>query len=250
MSKLTKTQITSWLKQKFHTTLKTIYPEGYTCIICGKELTDEDRETSLCQKCRNSLPYRQENVCPVCGVYVENKGLCRNCAKTKPPFSTALAPFDYKGIIRSLINNYKDGGNAWMDRYIAKYLIDYILALDLKADLITFVPSSEHALLKRGFEHTRRVATHISKGTHIMLTDPLKCIANHNEQTSLKTAKRYINADTSFIVKEEFDRSEILGKKIILFDDIMTSGATVTKCAALLKEGGAKEVIIVTFSRA
>ncbi len=249
MPKSTKIKINNtWIKARWNSLMKTLYPYGYTCLFCGDELGEEDRATSLCPKCRKALPVRRENVCPICGAYTGN-GICEACLKEVPPFSASYAPFDYIGIIRSIINNYKDGANPWMDKYLARYLLDFFKPKNIDADYIAFVPSSTKAVKRRGFDHTKRIAKLLTYGNGIPIIDALECIELRKEQSSLNLLKRETNATKSFKIREGFDKSTILGKKVILFDDIMTTGATVTTCASILKNNGAREIIILTIAR-
>ncbi len=249
MPKPTKIQINARLKAQWNSLMKTLFPEGYTCLFCGSELNEEDRVTSLCPKCRKSLPVRRANVCPICGEYTGINGICPKCIKSIPPFSASYAPFDYTGIIRSIINNYKDGANPWMDKYLAKYLLDFFKSKNITADYIAFVPSSAKMVKRRGFDHTKRIVKLLMIGSGIPMLDALSCIESRHDQSSLDTLQRESNATKSFKIKEDFDRSVILGKRVILFDDIMTTGATVTTCANILKNNGAREIIILTIAR-
>lgn len=249
MPKRKETKIDLWLKSSLEHFKRSIYPEAYVCHFCGAELNEEDREDSLCPKCRARLPYRHENVCPVCGEYVNSPGLCSKCRKSTPPFVKAYSAFDYKGAIQRMIINYKEECSPWLGPYIAKYLTSYAKAMDITADYLTYVPSSAFAVKRRGFEPNRKVAVLLSNSIGIPLTEPLCRKIQKKDQKELNAEQRFDNVAHAFAMKEEYDRSILIGKRVLLIDDVMTTGATVTACARILKANGAKEIIILTLAR-
>ncbi|MBQ8177602.1 MAG: ComF family protein [Clostridia bacterium] len=249
MSKFSQTKAYTWLKDKWQHFKHAMYPEAYVCHCCGTEIGDDDREDSLCPKCRERLPYRHEQTCPICGCYTHTLSPCKRCQIAMPPYKQALAPFDYTGAIRRMIINYKDNGSPWLAPYIAKYLITYAKAMELTADYLVYVPSSDKAIKTRGFEHNKKVATLICTALDMPLTEPLHRVYQKKDQSNLTYEERYQNVQGSFILREDYDRSLLIGKKILLIDDVMTTGATVTTCAQILKNNGAQEIIILTLAR-
>lgn len=249
MAKSKETAFISWIKEQIVHFKKALYPEAYSCIVCGAELGEEDRVDSLCDKCRAKLPFRTNAVCPICGRYVHQVGTCLSCYKNQPTYSHAYAPFDYTGPIRTMINNYKDNGKRWLATYIAKYLVDYAKAMELNADCIVYVPSHPKAIKRRGFEHNRPTSEKVSGALNITLYEPLKRINQKKDQTGLSFEERLANVGDCFILDETFDMAQLKDKKILLLDDVMTTGATVATCAGLLKHNGAKEIIVLTLAR-
>lgn len=249
MSKPNQTKAYAWLKEKLNRFKNTLFPKAYVCHVCGAEIGEDGREDSLCPKCRERLPYRHDNTCPICGNYVAIPGLCARCRTSRPPYSQAFAPFDYTGSIRRMIINYKDNGSPWLAPYIAKYLIDYAKAMELHADYLVYVPSSDKALKTRGFEHNKKVAMLLCTALELPLIEPLHRVSQKKDQSDLTFEERYQNVNGSFILRDDYDRSQLIGKKILLIDDVMTTGATVTTCAQVLKSNGAQEIIILTLAR-
>lgn len=249
MGKLEENKVVAWLKTINSKFLHALFPEGYSCFICGKELDDKHREYSLCQKCLEKLPYRQALTCPKCGKYVTTQGECVSCRNMILPYHKAYAPFDYTGSIRYMIVNYKDKGSPWLHQYISKFLIDYAKAMEITADYLVYVPSSDKAIKRRGFEHNKRVAVALSNALNIPLTEPLHRVFQTKDSRNLTIDDRFKNVSNSFKMREDYDKSLLIGKKILIIDDVMSSGATVTTCAQILKYNGAKEINILTLAR-
>ncbi len=249
MPKLEKTKIDAWLKRVFSRFSHALYPEGYTCYICGAELDEKHRAHSLCDKCLARLPYRHELTCPVCGIYVTQPGECVNCRDNVLPYRKAYAPFDYTGSIRYMIVSYKDKGSPWLHQYISRFLIDYAKAMEITADYLVYVPSSEKALKTRGFEHNKRVAIAVANALDMELTEPLHRVMQTRDSHKLKGKERYENVSHSFKMREDYDKSILIGKRVLIIDDVMSTGATATTCAQILKNNGAKEINILTLAR-
>ena len=244
-----KTKIIAWLKDVGLAFRKALNPEGYVCYVCGKELDDNHRKYSLCEKCLAKLPFRQGETCPICGKYVTRIGPCVACRNSNLPYKKAYAPFNYSGVIRRMIVNYKDRHNPWLYTYISTFLIDYAKGMALTADYIAYVPSSDKALLQRGFEHNKKVAESLANALGIELIEPLKRVFQKKDSRNLTTEERYANVRGAFVVKEDFDKTALIDKNILLIDDVMSSGATITTCAQVLKLNGAKEINLLTLAR-
>ena len=244
-----KTKIIAWLKDVGLAFRKALNPEGYVCYVCGKELDEKHREHSLCEKCLGKLPYRQAETCPVCGKYVTRPGPCVACNNANLPYKKAYAPFDYSGSIRSMVVNYKDRSKPWLHTYIAKFLIDYAKGMELKGDYIVYVPSSEQAIKRRGFEHNKKIAEALANALDIPLIEPLRRVFQKKDSRNLTTEERYANVRGAFVIKDGYDRTELIGKSILLIDDVMSSGATITTCAQVLKLNGVREINLLTLAR-
>ncbi len=244
-----KIQIIAWLKDVGLKFRKALNPEGYVCYGCGKELDDKHREYSLCEKCLSKLPYRHAETCPICGRYVQHPGPCIECVNANLPYKKAYAPFDYSGSIRRMIVSYKDKSSPWLHSYISKFLIDYAKAMELNADYVVYVPSSDKAIKRRGFEHNKKIAEALAEALDMQLIEPLQRIFQKKDSLHLTTEERYNNVKGAFAIQEGYDRTNIIGKTILLIDDVMSSGATITTCAQILKLNGAKEITILTLAR-
>ena len=125
-------------------------------------------------------------------------------------------------------------------------MANYIKGLQLKFDLVTAVPSTKKTLRQRGFDHTELIAAEFSELVEMPYRKLLLRTKHKLDQSRLSFADRFNAVKGNFSAMPETDLSE---KTVLLIDDILTSGATASECAAVLKKQGAKRVYVLTFAR-
>lgn len=225
---------------------RTMFPEGYVCLGCGKELRSEFRDQSLCPECLEALPFKTGKTCAICGTNIYVGRLCRRCSAFTPEFDRAVAPFNYNGLARKFVLDLKIGGKVFLARYMADYMANYIKGLQLKFDLVTAVPSTKKTLRQRGFDHTELIAAEFSELVEMPYRKLLLRTKHKLDQSRLSFADRFNAVKGNFSAMPDAD---ITGMTVLLIDDILTSGATASECAAVLKKQGAKRVYVLTFAR-
>ena len=207
----------------FNRLLALLFPPK--CILC-RELLSRD-ETDLCHKCRIEVP-----------------------EFTKPKNNLSFiahwtAVWYYKDSVRLSLLRFKfSGRRSYADAY------GRLLAMKLQSnemddfDILTFVPSSFRRKQKRGFDHVRLIAGAVARELNVPLTSALKKIRHTPPQSSiLDASKRRANVLGVYRV---ITPEQVKGKRILLIDDIVTTGSTVSECARVLLTAGAKEVILAT----
>lgn len=199
--------------------LALLFPEK--CVLCRSIL--EKNETDLCRNCRT-----------------ETEELVRE----KFPIHflagwTAL--WYYKGNVRSSLLRFKFGGAAAYGTVYGR-----LLAMKLYReypngfDVLTWVPISPLRRWRRGYDHVAIIAQSVGKELGMAPVPLLKKIRNAPPQSNLRdSSRRKANVLGAFAVT---DPSEVAGKRILLLDDIITTGATASECARMLLTAGAKEV--------
>lgn len=204
-----------------------IYGKNDTCIICG-ELESEEY---LCPKCRNNI--RIMNL----KHEIEKDGIKFQC------YSLGAYSFTLKKLILLL----KYDKEFLAARLIAKYLSEFIKdnIID-KIDMITFIPSSRESLKKRGFNQCEVICKFVSNDCNVPYKSLMYKEINGRDQIGLDTIKRWQNVKDSFKMKKSVD---INGKRILLIDDVITTGATAFYGAKCLKNSGALEVYILTVAK-
>ena len=202
--------------------------------------------------------------CPLCGVYVEHQGdWCEEClAKTAQPFFVPLtqkkygalngawAMGRYEGALRDLILavKYRAQPSA------ARFLHTVTSAADKKLtlppiDMATAVPLHETRLQERGFNQVQLIFMPWLEMRHIPLLPLLIRVKDTRRQFMLKSAERFVNISNAFVINAAtVDEDEVRGKSILLLDDILTTGSTLTECAKVLKAAGASYVYAVTLT--
>lgn len=162
--------------------------------------------------------------------------------KQKPSFSKVVTYGLYEGVLAEAINQLKFHGLKRLSRPIGRLLLN----LDIpQADGIVPVPLSTRGLRERGFNQSLLIAKSISKGIKVpLLIDLLFKRKETRPQIGLSAKERKLNLKNAFEV-----RGEIKGLRLLLVDDVMTTGATITECSKQLMKAGAKEVFVLILAR-
>lgn len=215
--------------------IKYIFPSGLYCVVCGNYI-DETRKYGLCDHCIRHMNFG-------CSTF--------DCS---PYFQYGFAAMGYGLYERRLIFNLKYNGKTYMAPIIAQIMYDAIYnqvvqgkdCPILDADMIIPVPIHEKRLKERGFNQTERIAKHLGRKISINVEpNVLKRVKETHTQRALSAEERKSNMEDAFIVPEN-KIQKVKNKRIILLDDIYTTGATVTSCAKTLYEAGAEKISVLT----
>ncbi len=156
----------------------------------------------------------------------------------------------YDDVIKRAIHLYKYKGALWIEPILAEMLIQRIKSESdwNEPDAVIPVPLHFVKYNERGFNQAERLSARVSKATGIPLnTKILKRVKYTETQTTLDRSRRSENVKNAFVIR---DKSVWLkGKKVILIDDVMTTGATVNECARVLRKAGAIKVAVWTVAR-
>ena len=201
------------------------YPQ--VCGFCGQKIN----ERYTCRKCLNIIEYYQEMVVvPKC---IENRY-----------YDKVFSVLNYKGFFKNKMLAYKFHNAKYLGTSFAEILALFIKKYRIKADFIIAVPISKKRLRERGYNQSEIIATKVSEFTQIQYGENILIkIKNNLRQSELTLHERKENVRNAYLIK---NIEKIKNKKIILLDDIYTTGATLNECAKVLKENGAQEVIALT----
>jgi ComF family protein len=168
--------------------------------------------------------------------------VCGQCLKKTPLFSRVINYGIYEGVLAEAINHLK----FYKVKRLAKPLGSLLAAFDLSgSDGIIPVPLSIGSLRERGFNQSLLISRVISKKFHVpLLMDNLRKTKETPPQIGLSARERLLNLKNAFEV-----RGSIRGLRLLLLDDVMTTGATVAECSKELMKAGAKEVSVLTLAR-
>lgn len=205
---------------KLLTTLKDevldiIYPPKNSCIICESEFI------GICPLCKSKIQKIKEN-------------------------EEILSYGYYNGVLKKLILEFKYNKNFVSGSILAVFLCEIIRNNNMDIDFIVFIPSSKKALKDRGFNQCEYLAKELKKNLNINICKDIIKNKNIKEQKFLSKEERLKNIKGAFSLKTD---KNIKNKKLLLIDDVMTTGATLYECESLLKKSGAASIKMLTVAK-
>lgn len=211
-----------------------LFPSRFTCNFCKCEINKESKH-DLCEKCLESIPYMKERVCIKCGgsLKAEEK-VCSFCKTVTRYFTMARAPLEYSGAVSTAIQNLKYHNKKYLAKTLAYFMSLEYFKNDFVADVIIPIPLYKDRQKKRGFNQSDILGEELSKLIGVeMNTKAFARIRHTAYQTKLNYAERQENLKGCFKV---IDKSALKGKRILLIDDVFTTGATLENASETLKK--------------
>ena len=196
--------------------LNIIYPIEEKCMVC-----DEDGFIGICPSCKSRI----------------------NKAKNE---GSILSYGFYGGILKSLILKFKYVSNYNVGYLLANFLIEIIKESEIDIDIICYIPMIRKDERKRGFNQCKLIANEIGYNLNIPVSNCIKKVKHTKEQKKLTKEERIKNLIGAFEVTSNED---IKNKRVLLIDDVMTTGATIGECTKILKKSGVKEIIVLTIAK-
>jgi len=204
----------------FECILDLLYPPR--CMLCRKFLPDKRRD--ICLRCSKKLPALMSDS-PRRDI--KNIRLC-------------IAPFSYRGELRKSLHRYKFNGLTAYGRIYAEFIAKSIDENHISCDIISWVPLSKKGLRKRGYDQAELIAKELAKIKGLPCERLLVKIKDTPRQSSIKG--RQARADNVSGAYRCASAEELLGKRVLLIDDIVTTGATLRECASILRGAGCNEI--------
>lgn len=214
------------------------------CILCQLKL-DTPSQSNICSSCLQDLPWL-EHCCKVCALPLpsdQGNLICGQCQKKQPTFKKAQALFHYQFPINQLISGIKFNRNTQFISHIARLMADH-LTTHQSIDCLMPIPMHRYSLIKRGFNQAALLCEKISQYSGIP-SDHKSLIKARStpQQHSLQRKERLKNQKGAFKCKP------IIHKRILLIDDVMTTGATFEAASLALLNAGAEEVYGLALAR-
>ena len=222
------------------------------CHVCRTFIPDATH-VHICSACRERLLPIDSPLCVVCGIPYVGAGedhICGGCATSRCHYDAARAALVYEGISHDLIHAFKYRNKTHLCRPLALLTIERLAGFvsARSPDLIIPVPLHRKRLRSRGFNQAVLLGNIFSDFWKIPLDrHNLRRIRWTEPQVNLSAHERRSNVKGAFYVQHP---SQVSGRRVLLVDDVLTTGSTVEECAAVLKKAGAVEVIVVTVVRA
>lgn len=215
-------------------------PKCSICKVSSEEL--------ICPKCLESLPLIEGNICRFCGkptLYTVNQ--CRDCRGKRFYFVQARAVWRYNGFGKDLIHAFKYENERRLAPILAEMAFAKITR-EIFVDRITWVPLHSSRKAERGYNQSELLAREIGRLSGFIAVPVLKRKRRTEDQNKLPLDKRKDNVKGAFALMADAD-ADVDNNKILLVDDVYTTGSTVNECSRILKRGGAARVEVLTLAR-
>jgi competence protein ComFC len=212
------------------------YPER--CVGCERRASDV-----LCRTCFDTLPRVGSPVCGRCGLPTAFATfVCEECKNVDFGFQSARAPLKYDGVGKQVVHALKYRGYKRVVGRLAAPLMLQVVG-EGHFDAVVPVPLHSSRLRKRGFNQAELLARGVAEKLKATVSDTLEVVRGTRDQVELSAAQRRAN------VAGAYTATKPLRGKILLIDDVFTTGATMSACAGTMVRAGAKEVHALSLCR-
>lgn len=223
------------------------------CAACGRPATDRSLPF-FCRSCWGSIRPIDGPLCPRCGRPFDSPlalayspgHTCGPCRERLPRFDRALSPYRYDGVLEQAIRLFKYRRKDALADPLADLMLVWADRLP-PVDVVMPVPLHPARLRAREFNQSLLLANRIARRLGLPLSfERLERVRETRPQTELDRADRARNVRRAFAVR---DPEGLEGRRVLLVDDVLTTGATVNDCARALRRAGAASVCVLTLAR-
>ena len=218
------------------------------CLVCNQPL-DAPSRGPVCASCWRGIQPLTPPFCQSCGDPLRTwrapsaSTLCTRCRRMAPPLDLARAVGGYDGALRAILHGFKYDGRRSLANTLAALMRDRSDGVLADADLVVPVPLHWWRRRRRGFNQAADLAARLE----LPVVHALRRIRATATQTHLPASQRHRNVRGAFAPRRA--ARHVVGRIVVLVDDVSTTGATLTACARVLKACGAKEVRALTAAR-
>ena len=239
----------SWLRAELSGLLNLLLPPS--CPLCGGML-EAAAVSSFCPDCLAGFPPLDSSFCPRCALpYPLPAGsnhLCEACLRREPPFLYTRCLGLYDASLRDAIQRFKFNGAVHFDRPLARLLSAEIQDVysSFRPDLLVAVPLHRQRLKTRTYNQSLLLARELGRLRQLPAPSRLlRRLRATLPQQGLAAEERRTHLKGAFAMSDRLD-----GERVLLVDDVFTTGATARECAATLLAGGASQVVVAVLARA
>lgn len=228
--------------------LDIVYPRY--CAACG---SGSSGGNYLCWDCLVDMPFIRDPYCSICGDpfdgAVEHDFVCSWCLQHEPAFDMARSAVRYRGVVGDLLQQFKYHHATYLAYDLCLLLEGCVNAHIIQGgiDAIAYVPLHPRKARARSFNQARLLAEQLSRRLGVPVErNALRRVRWTSTQTRLSAEARRANVSGAFVcpIPDWID-----GRRWLLVDDVMTTGATVDACARVLRQHGARRVVVATVAR-
>ncbi len=213
------------------------YPQR--CVGCDRRASD-----LLCLQCFEALPRIGHPFCARCGMPTAFESfVCDECKGADFGFASARAPLRYTGVGKEIVHTLKYGGYTRVVERLAAPLMVGVIDPGDRFDSVVPVPLHRSRLRRRGFNQAELLARGVARKINAPVSGTLQVVRRIRDQVELSAAGRRANVAGAFRA-----RDRVQGR-VLLIDDVFTTGATMSACAETLLGAGAREVHALSLCR-
>lgn len=223
---------------------------------CGNCGVDVSADAALCLDCWRAVTFISEPMCDICGVPFDVRpfgpAVCGDCLAGPPAFDRARSAVLYDDATRPAILSFKHGDRLTLAPLFAAWMRGAGAGLLQDADLIVPVPLHRWRLLARRYNQSAILARILGRDFGVRVVDSLLVRTRHTPSQGRKSAtQRASNVRGAFALWNNCGgNTEVIEDcRIVLIDDVFTTGATVSACTRVLRQGGARAVDVLTLAR-
>lgn len=229
------------MKKYFNVILNTIFP--LKCEVCRRQLPLV-AEARICESCRGKILPIGDNFCRKCGKSLQIvTDFCVDCQGNDTLYYESIkAAGIYHGVLRETIHAFKYERRSCLGSALGDFMLSsFQRHFSLNSlDKLVPVPLHKKQYRQRQYNQSEILAKNLSRSTGIpVAADTLARIRETRPQFTLNKQERAHNIRNSFAVK---NKAWLQEAKVLVIDDICTTGSTINECARILKQSGAKEV--------
>jgi ComF family protein len=210
----------------------------------------DQRGMLLCTDCRPTVPWLPTDVCPRCAARSSGGRVCRRCAGSgaRRHLASVRAACTFDGVVRTAIHHLKFRQARYMASLLAQLLAKGLARRPIEADLVLPVPLSPSRHRQRGYNQSELIALAVKRLGHLPAPSPdsLTRVRDTRPQVGLPAAERLRNLRGAFRCEAP---KLVAGRRCLLIDDVMTTGATLEACAEPLVQAGAERVRALVVAR-
>ena len=221
------------------------------CSVCSAPVEPSEY---LCRPCSCKAPRIKAPFCARCSEpfpgAITDDFSCANCSHRVLHFEAAVAAFRSRGVVRKLVHDFKYGRHLHLRHPLAHWLLETLDDPRLhgrRFDVVVPVPLHPARKRERGFNQAELLAELLSARAGLPLRNALERIRYTTTQTAFDRAERMENLHNAFRLRKNAD---VRGWRVLLIDDVLTTGSTLSECARVLKAAGAISVHAATAARA
>ena len=219
--------------------LDLLYPPR--CVLCGRG------GDFVCERCIETLPRADGERCERCWLPLNGVPYCVSCLEHPMALRGLRSVFRYEGPVRRLVHAYKFGGQSCLAAPLAEQLAAALASWGIELDVIVPVPLTSARRRQRGFNQAALLAERAGRATGVSVQGALVRERSIGDQARSPSAEqRRRNVESAFALRRGAD---VDGLRVLLIDDVATTGATLDACARALLQGGAKDVYGLTIAR-